>query len=72
VHVGDLVAVTLLGKDAPSGRWQELSVQGDALIALPNPAMSATVGTQLGEYCAARRGGSTITSGAWHAAVSVT
>lgn len=71
VHVGDLVAVTLLGKDAPGGRWGELSVQGDALLALPNPANTATVGTQLGEYCAARAGASTITSGAWLAKVNV-
>jgi hypothetical protein len=71
LHVGDLVAVALLGKDAPGGRWTELSVHGDALIALPNPANTATVGTQLGEYCAARAGGSTITSGAWHATVNV-
>jgi hypothetical protein len=71
VHVGDLVAVTLLGKDAPGGRWGELSVQGDALLALPNPANTATVGTQLGEYCAAGAGSSTIASGAWHATVEV-
>jgi len=71
VHVGDLVAVTLLGRDAPGGRWTELTVQGDALLALPNAANTATVGTQLGEYCAARAGSSTITSGGWHAKVNV-
>ena len=71
VHIGDLVAVTLLGKDAHGGRWDELSASGSALVALPNPAETATVGTQLGEYCAARAGASTITSGAWHATVNV-
>jgi hypothetical protein len=71
VHIGDLIAVALLGKDAPGGRWPELMVQGDALLALPNPADAATVGTQLAEYCAARRGGATLTSGAWQATVNV-
>ena len=71
VHVGDLVAVTLLGRDAPGGRWSELMVQGDALQALPNPANTATVGTVLGEYCAAGAGASPITSGAWRATVNV-
>jgi hypothetical protein len=71
VHTGDLVALTLLGQDAPGGRWPEPSVAGSALLPLPNPAQSATVGTQLGEYCAARPGASTITSGAWRATVQV-
>ncbi len=46
-------------------------MQGDALLALPNPARTTTVGTQLGEYCAVRTGSATITSGAWSATVSV-
>lgn len=71
LHVGDLISVTLQGRDAPGGRWPELSVAGDALLALPNPANTATVGTQLGEYCAARAGSSTITSGPWQAKVNV-
>lgn len=73
VHLrqGDLATVTLLGKDAPQGRWPEIMVGGDALTALVNPANAATVGTQLGEYCAARPGRSTLTSASWRVTVDV-
>lgn len=62
---GQLVEVTLLGRDAPGGRWPELSLEGDAVKALPNPAQSATVGTQLGELCAVKPGQAVVSSGAW-------
>ena len=69
--LGGLVQVTLLGSDAPGGRWPEITVQGEALVALVNPANSATVGTQLAELCAAKPGSATISSGSWQARVDV-
>ncbi|HEX6488007.1 MAG TPA: hypothetical protein VF137_03900 [Candidatus Dormibacteraeota bacterium] len=71
LNVGDLASVTLLGKDAPGGRWPEIAISDDAVRALANPANAATVGTQLGEYCAARAGQSTLTSGPWTVTVDV-
>ena len=71
VSVGDLVAVTLVGARAPGGRWPEISVSGVSLRALVNTANAATVGTQLGEYCAVRAGTTTLASGAWQATVKV-
>lgn len=71
LNVGDLASVTLLGRDAPGGRWSEIAVSGDAVKALVNPANAATVGTQLGEYCAVRTGRSTLTSGPWTVTLNV-
>jgi len=71
VSVGDLVAVTLKGSEAPGGRWPEITLSGASLQPLVNTANTATVGTQLGEYCAIRAGTTVLTSGAWHATVDV-
>ena len=71
VHVGDLVQVTLLGKDAPGGRWPQLTASGDALLVLANPANTTTVGTRLGEYCAVKAGTATISSPPWSVTVEV-
>ena len=71
VPEGRLVQVTLLGRDAPSGRWPELTIDGEGLKALPYPAQAATVGTQLGEFCAVTPGEATLSSGAWSVHVRV-
>lgn len=71
VSVGALVQVTLLGRDAPGGRWPEPAIHGEAVVALVNPAETATVGTQLLELCAARAGSATLVSGSWQARVTV-
>jgi hypothetical protein len=71
VATGALVEVSLLGRDAPGGRWPEPALQGDAVVALPNPAESATVGTQLAELCAVQPGEAVLTSGGWRVQIEV-
>lgn len=54
VHLGGLIEVTLHGDAAH--RWKPIDLDGEALVPRPDPAAAATVGTQLGEFCAARTG----------------
>jgi hypothetical protein len=60
VGVGGLVQVTLLGSATQT--WQPIQLGGSALRALVNPAGAATRGTQVGEYCAASTGVSSLSS----------
>lgn len=68
---GELVAVTLRGRDAPGGRWPELAITGGSLVALPDPAEAATVGTRLAELCAVREGTTVLSSDGWTVHVDV-
>lgn len=72
VAQGSLVSVSLVGQ----GRhWQPIETSGSALLRLPDPAMAATVGTQLAMFCAVGSGTETLTSSnestRWKAIVAV-
>jgi len=54
VPVGGLVEVDLLG--SASRRWSPIGLTGTAVISLSTQAMTPTVGTRLGEYCAVGNG----------------
>ena len=72
VRVGGLVAVALIGQGK---HWTPIQAKGSSLVRLATPAQAATVGTQLGEFCAVSRGSTTMTSGnesgGWMAIVEV-
>jgi hypothetical protein len=75
VHVplGGLVEVDLLG--SPSRLWSPITMTGSSVVSLSTQAMTATVGTRLGEYCAVQKGNTTLsaTDGTeqWSTAIAV-
>ena len=73
VHRGGLVEVDLLG--APDRHWTSIQLSGSGLQALSTQAMTPTVGSRLGEYCAATGGAATLASssesGNWTATIKI-
>lgn len=62
VHVplGGLVEVDLLG--SPTRRWSPIAETGTAVVSLSTQAMTPTVGTRLGEYCAIHKGSDSLSA----------
>ena len=75
IRLRGLVELALLGSQSPTGHWNQVVLQGSSLVSLGTPAATATVGTQLGEYCAAAQGVSSLNSdsgqGPWRVSVVV-
>lgn len=73
IQPGDLVEVDLLGP--PDRHWSPIRLTGAGLRSLSTQAMTPTLGSQLGEYCAATLGSadlsSTSESANWKASIKI-
>jgi hypothetical protein len=61
VPIGGLVEVDLLG--SASRRWSPIIQTGTSVVSLGTQAETPTVGTRLGEYCAAGNGTASLSAG---------
>ena len=60
IPVGGLVEVDLSG--SPSRRWSPITLTGFSVVSLSTQAMTPTVGSRLGEYCAVQKGAAMLTA----------
>jgi len=47
---------------SPTRGWSPIAVTGTAVVSLSTQAMTPTVGTRLGEYCAVHKGSTSLSA----------